>query len=210
MRRIRPGSSGATRRSVCQRCDSIWSCSLSARGRARSWQRLLDVDRNGRGASERARPQRCLRRAVSKAVPPPVRHRTRAETRAGVAARVLQRAPDQRQRAVSRFDAHGEDRLRLPPSVPCASCRVCGSGYCVCACARHLPAGWLCWLLEKDLHWTEQYLLLALLEGNPNFRMLFGSRSHHLYNRTELEALIGRADRGGGSFWFEMARPQAR
>jgi hypothetical protein len=68
-----------------------------------------------------------------------------------------------------------------------------------------LPDGYpQSWLLEKDLHWTEQYLLLALLEGNPNFRMLFGSRYHHLYHRTELEALMGgKAGTGGGSFWFE-------
>lgn len=68
-----------------------------------------------------------------------------------------------------------------------------------------LPGGYpKTWLLEHDIHWTEQYLLLALLEGNPSFRVLFGSNYHKLRNPTMLDEFMGgKAPSGGGSFWFE-------
>lgn len=73
-----------------------------------------------------------------------------------------------------------------------------------------LPAGYpRAWLEERDVHWTEQYLLLALLLGNPSLRVLFGSNYHALHNRAMLDAFLGgRTRSGGGSFWFERL-PQA-
>lgn len=72
-----------------------------------------------------------------------------------------------------------------------------------------LPAGYpKQWVAEKDLHWTEQYLLLALLEGNRDFRVLFGSNYHLLRHRARLERFMGgKAAAGGGSFWFERVAP---
>lgn len=68
-----------------------------------------------------------------------------------------------------------------------------------------LPAGYpKPWLVERDLHWTEQYLLLALLEGNPAFRVLYGSNYHALQNPDLLQRFMGgKAIAGGSSFWFE-------
>lgn len=72
-----------------------------------------------------------------------------------------------------------------------------------------LPAGYpKSWLVDLDLHWTEQYLLLALLEGNRDFRVLFGSNYHKLYNPGLLERFMGgRSEARGGSFWFERLQP---
>jgi hypothetical protein len=60
------------------------------------------------------------------------------------------------------------------------------------------------WLLERQVFWTEQYLLLALLTGNPHARVLFGSAYHLAFHRELLERLMGgKSLPGGGSFWFE-------
>lgn len=71
-----------------------------------------------------------------------------------------------------------------------------------------LPAGYpKSWLVDLDLHWTEQYLLLALLEGNPHFRVLFGSNYHNLCNPGLLQRFMGgKAAPGGGSLWFERVQ----
>jgi len=60
------------------------------------------------------------------------------------------------------------------------------------------------WLLHKQLFWTEQYLLLALLTDNPRAKVLYGSAYHHAFNRDALARLTdGKVPPGGSSFWFE-------
>jgi Methyltransferase domain len=59
------------------------------------------------------------------------------------------------------------------------------------------------WLLNKQIYWTEQYLLLALLTDNPKIRVLYGSAYHQAFNNEALKALMNnRWASGGGSFWF--------
>lgn len=69
----------------------------------------------------------------------------------------------------------------------------------------HLPFGMpRDYLLHRQIHWTEQYLLLAYLLDNPKVRILFGSRYHMWRNPEALAKLNqGKAPAGGGSFWFE-------
>jgi len=60
------------------------------------------------------------------------------------------------------------------------------------------------WLLDKQIFWTEQYLLLALLTDNPKARVLYGSAYHHAFNKEALDRMMGnKFPSGGGSFWFE-------
>ncbi len=60
------------------------------------------------------------------------------------------------------------------------------------------------WLTERQLYWTEQYLLLALLIGNSKAKMLYGSSYHYFKNRPMLDEFMKRRyPSGGGSFWFE-------
>lgn len=64
------------------------------------------------------------------------------------------------------------------------------------------------WELERHLHWTEQYLLLAYLLGNGRTRMLFGSFFAKQNLPVELEAFMHHRCLGGGSsFWFRQAPP---
>lgn len=64
------------------------------------------------------------------------------------------------------------------------------------------------WALERHLHWTEQYLLLAYLLGNGRTRTLFGSSFAYLSLRSELEEFMHRRyPGGGGSFWFRQVPP---
>jgi predicted O-methyltransferase YrrM len=60
------------------------------------------------------------------------------------------------------------------------------------------------WALDKQIYWTEQYLLLAYLLDNPKVRVLYGSNYHRLRNR-DLLAQLAPPDilPAGGSFWFE-------
>ena len=69
----------------------------------------------------------------------------------------------------------------------------------------HLPFGMPQeYLLHKQIHWTEQYLLLALLLDNPKARILYGSVYNHWRNRELLEELMtGKSPAHGASFWFE-------
>ncbi len=58
--------------------------------------------------------------------------------------------------------------------------------------------------LDHHAYWTEQYLLLALLLGNPEWRVLFGSNYHCLYHGSEVERWMGgKVLAKGGSFWYE-------
>jgi predicted O-methyltransferase YrrM len=60
------------------------------------------------------------------------------------------------------------------------------------------------WLLNQQIFWTEQYLLLALLTDNPRARVLYGSAYHHAFNLPALfQMMDGKYGCGGSSFWFE-------
>jgi hypothetical protein len=62
------------------------------------------------------------------------------------------------------------------------------------------------WLVEQQLFWTEQYLLLALLTDNPRARLLWSSPYHRNFNTARLERFTaGKWTIGGGSFWFRYA-----
>jgi hypothetical protein len=59
------------------------------------------------------------------------------------------------------------------------------------------------WLLNKQIFWTEQYLLLALLLDNPKARVLFGSSYHQAFQKPRMDQFMGgKWPLGGGSFWF--------
>jgi len=67
------------------------------------------------------------------------------------------------------------------------------------------------WLLNQQIFWTEQYLLLALLIDNPRARALYGSSYHYAFNREALSRMMhGRFGCGGSSFWFEYHPPGSR
>ena len=60
------------------------------------------------------------------------------------------------------------------------------------------------WLLDLQIHWTEQYLLLAWLTDNPRAKVLFGSEYHRHFNPGQLANLMhGRSAPKGGSLWIE-------
>ena len=60
------------------------------------------------------------------------------------------------------------------------------------------------WLIDHQIYWTEQYLLLALLIENPKAKLLFGSMYHNYYNPNILAKFMhNQSNSGGGSFWFE-------
>lgn len=60
-------------------------------------------------------------------------------------------------------------------------------------------------MIDKQIYWTEQYLLGAYLTSNPRTKMLYGSVYHR---HTNLDALTkfmrGRYKPGGASVWFEQ------
>ncbi|WP_455925519.1 class I SAM-dependent methyltransferase [Pseudomonas putida] len=61
------------------------------------------------------------------------------------------------------------------------------------------------WLIDHQIYWTEQYLLLALMIDNPRTRLLYGSKYHEYFNKDLMAALMhGRAEGRGASFWFEF------
>lgn len=60
------------------------------------------------------------------------------------------------------------------------------------------------WLLDLQIHWTEQYLLLAWITDNPYVTVFFGSAYNMKFNADLMEELMhGRYPPGGGSFWLE-------
>lgn len=60
------------------------------------------------------------------------------------------------------------------------------------------------WVEDRSIHWNEQYILYALLLGNPSFRVLFGSNLLRHHRPDELERFMhGRSQARGGSLWFE-------
>lgn len=61
------------------------------------------------------------------------------------------------------------------------------------------------WLLRKRIFWTEQYLLLAWLLGNPNAKLIYGSNYHSHFNTELLDRLMrGRYGAGGSSVWIKF------
>lgn len=59
--------------------------------------------------------------------------------------------------------------------------------------------------LEKQIFWTEQYLLQAFLLGNPAARILFGSYYlHHQHPALASALMQGRHEPGGASLWYEL------
>ncbi len=61
------------------------------------------------------------------------------------------------------------------------------------------------WLLDKQIFWTEQYLLLAMLLGNPCLRLLYGSAYlYHFHNDVLQHMMQGRYSTEGGSVWMEF------
>jgi hypothetical protein len=60
------------------------------------------------------------------------------------------------------------------------------------------------WLLNRQLFWTEQYLLLAFLIDNPKASLVYGSNYNAKFLPKLMEALMGgKYPFGGGSIWFK-------
>ena len=72
-----------------------------------------------------------------------------------------------------------------------------------------LPYGMpLHWGTELHIHWTEQYLLLAYLLGNPRCAIIFGSHfSHKKLPEQARKLMHDYYPSGGGSLWFRQAEP---
>ena len=59
--------------------------------------------------------------------------------------------------------------------------------------------------LEKQIYWTEQYLLYAYLLDNHKAEVIFGSNYTHLYMKDMAERLMhGRWSTKGGSIWYTL------
>jgi len=61
------------------------------------------------------------------------------------------------------------------------------------------------WALERNIFWTEQYLLHAYLLDNPKARILFGSAYlHKTMPLASEQFMCGRYPGGGGSLWYRL------
>lgn len=61
------------------------------------------------------------------------------------------------------------------------------------------------WASERQLYWTEQYLLYAYLLDNPKTEVLFGSTYANTFLSDELKKLMGgKYGGGGGSLWYRL------
>ncbi len=61
-------------------------------------------------------------------------------------------------------------------------------------------------LRDRQIYWTEQYLLYAYLLDNPRTRTLYGSEWHYRTDRAALRRFMhGRFAEGGASLWFSQA-----
>lgn len=64
-----------------------------------------------------------------------------------------------------------------------------------------MPKGWL---LNHQLFWTEQYLLLAFLLDNSRASLIYGSTFNAKRHPALMEVLMGdKSQVGGGSVWFK-------
>ena len=60
------------------------------------------------------------------------------------------------------------------------------------------------WLLNKQIYWTEQYLLMALIIDNPKIEVIYSSHYNSMKNKNNLETFMGgKYPIGGSSFWFK-------
>ncbi len=60
------------------------------------------------------------------------------------------------------------------------------------------------WLLNRQIFWTEQYLLLALLLDNPKATLIYSSVFNSKWNNELMKTMMaGKYPVGGGSIWFE-------
>jgi hypothetical protein len=60
------------------------------------------------------------------------------------------------------------------------------------------------WELAHQIHWTEQYLVLAYLLDNPKCSVFFASDYNARKFPEEMARLMwGRCQSGGGSFWYQ-------
>lgn len=63
-----------------------------------------------------------------------------------------------------------------------------------------MPQGWL---LDRQIFWTEQYLLLAFLIDNSKASVLYGSTYNAKWNSLLMDKFMGgKYPPGGGSLWF--------
>ncbi|MCW3475229.1 class I SAM-dependent methyltransferase [Limobrevibacterium gyesilva] len=69
-----------------------------------------------------------------------------------------------------------------------------------------LPFGMpLDWARDRQIYWTEQYLLYAYLLQNPFARVVFGSTYATEFLAAQTLSLMGgKCPPGGGSLWFEL------
>ena len=59
------------------------------------------------------------------------------------------------------------------------------------------------WQLEKQIFWTEQFLLMALLTDNPKADLLYSGIYNVDYHRERMDKLMaGKFPAGGSSVWF--------
>ena len=66
-------------------------------------------------------------------------------------------------------------------------------------------------MIRQQMYWTEQYLLLAMIQDNPKVRVLFPN-SHHQWKHPDLleQLMGGKYAVGGRSFWFEYRGASTR
>ena len=58
---------------------------------------------------------------------------------------------------------------------------------------------------HQNIHWAEQYLLMAYLLDNPRIDITYGSRAGMAYLPTQMESFMhARFRPGGGSLWFDQ------
>ena len=63
------------------------------------------------------------------------------------------------------------------------------------------------WALNRQVYWTEQYLLYAYMLDNPKVEVLFGSAYVNNVMPDAMRALMeGKYPGGGGSLWYRLNR----
>ena len=65
------------------------------------------------------------------------------------------------------------------------------------------------WALNRQVYWTEQYLLYAYMLDNPKVEVLFGSTYVNKVMPDAMRALMdGKFRGGGGSLWYRLNRAE--
>jgi hypothetical protein len=60
-------------------------------------------------------------------------------------------------------------------------------------------------LRDRQIYWTEEYLVMAYLIDNYRTEVLYGSNYHFIHNKERLtDFMHGRFQPGGGSLWFSQ------